>query len=756
MNFISFRIIILAFLVISIFSCESKQEAKTTTSKNTEQQADGILPFRDMQLSTDKRINDLISRLSLEEKIKQMMNNTPGVERLKIPAYDYWNEALHGVGRASAATVFPQAIGIGATFDTDLAYRVAEAISSEARALYNATSEKGYYNRYNGLTFWTPNINIFRDPRWGRGQETYGEDPYLTSILGTSFVKGLQGDNDAYLKTAACAKHFAVHSGPEQVRHEFNAEVSQKDLWETYLPAFEVLVDHKVEAVMCAYNSTNGEPCCINEYLITDVLRNKWNFKGHVLSDCWAILDLYVPKGKGGHGAASSQAEAAALAVKSGVSLNCGDSYEALEEAVAKGLITEKEIEQQLVVLLKTRFKLGLFDPRGNNPYDTLSMRIVNSKKHRALAKEAAHKSIVLLKNNGILPLKKNLSKYFVTGPNATSIEILLGNYYGVNSNLVTILEGISAAIDNSSQLQYRLGAMLNQKSLNPINYATGNAGNSDVTLVVLGLSSTLQGEEGDSIDSDTAGDRLDYGLPANQIKSLEDLRKAADEDAEDKKPIVAVVTGGSPVDLSRVQELADAVLFVWYPGEEGGTAVADILFGEVSPSGRLPITFPKSLEQLPPYEDYSMVGRTYKYMNADPMYPFGFGLSYSTFTYSEAKANAATIAKGDNASIEVTVTNTGSVKADEVVQMYISDLEASVRVPNFQLITTKRITLAPGESKTLDLKVKPQDFELVTEEGTRITESGAFKLYIGGSSPMKRSEELGASKMAELEITVN
>ena len=754
MNKFSFYFSLL-MLSLSLLSCGEKQE-NTVQAETLSTSSISEFPFHDTALSIDERVKDLIARLSLEEKAMQMMNATPAIDRLKIPPYDYWNEALHGVGRASAATVFPQAIGIGATFDSDLALRISTAISDEARALYNATSEKGYYNRYNGLTFWTPNINIFRDPRWGRGQETYGEDPYLTSVLGSSFVQGLQGDNPDYLKTAACAKHFAVHSGPEQLRHEFNAEVSQKDLWETYLPAFEVLVNENVEAVMCAYNSTNGEPCCINEYLITDVLKDQWNFKGHVLSDCWAIVDLFVPKGQGGHGAVTTKAEAAALAVKSGVSLNCGDSYVALPEAVAQGLITEEEIDKQLALLLKTRFKLGLFDPQGSNPYDSIAMDVVNGETHRALAREAAQKSIVLLKNNGVLPLKKNLPKYFVTGPNATSTEILLGNYYGVNSNMVTILEGVSAAINPASQLQYRQGAMLNKDSRNPINYATGNAGNSDVTLVVLGLSSTLQGEEGDSIDSDTAGDRLNYGLPENQVQYLEELRKTADQNPEDKKPIVAVITGGSPVDLSRVQELADAVLFVWYPGEEGGTAVADVLFGDVSPSGRLPITFPKSLDQLPAYDDYSMKGRTYKYMDVDPMYPFGFGLSYANFSYEDAKAAQASISKTDTVAVEVTVTNTGKMKADEVVQLYISDLEASVRTPNFQLVGVKRVTLEPGASKEIKLQLTPKDFQLVLEDGTRTTEPGVFKVYVGGASPMPRSLALGAAKMAEFELTVN
>ena len=749
-----FKIFILCIGSILVSSCKTDSNKTEKDTKSDHVYTDSLL-FKNPSKPIDARVEDLISRLTLEEKAAQMMNGTPEIKRLGIPAYDYWNEALHGVGRSCAATVFPQAIGLGATFDPDLAYRVSSAISDEARAIYNATSKKGYHKQYNGLTFWTPNINIFRDPRWGRGQETYGEDPYLTSILGVSFVKGLQGDHPNYLKTAACAKHFAVHSGPEKLRHEFNAEVNQKDLWETYLPAFKALVDANVESIMCAYNSTNGEPCCSNNYLIDDVLRNTWNFKGHVVSDCWALVDLYNQPNEGGHGRVQTAAEAAALAIKTGVNLNCGVTYESLSEAVKLGMITEKEIDEQLATLLKTRFKLGLFDPVGSNPYDNIPFEVVNSEKHRELSKEAAQKSIVLLKNNGILPLKNDLSKYFVTGPNAASIEILLGNYYGVNPNMVTILEGVSKAIEPTSQLQYRLGAMLNKPSINPINYATAHAGNSDVTIVVLGVSSQLEGEEGDSLDSDTAGDILSYSLPKNQIDYLKELRKTADKNPEDKKPIIAVITGGSAINLSEVQELADAVLFVWYPGEEGGTAVADILFGEVSPSGRLPITFPKSIDQLPAFDDYAMKGRTYKYMDVDPLYPFGFGLSYTTFNYNNIKASSSSISKKENVNVEVNITNTGKINADEVVQVYISDKKASVTVPNFKLIKTKRIHLKAEHSKKIVFELTPEDFEIIKNDGSSTIESGEFNIYIGGSSPMKRSVELGASTMAETIITV-
>ncbi len=752
MRFFKPFLLLLSFLLCLMGCKEISKDKPNDIGVGIERASEHDFPFYDTSLSIDERVKDLVSRLSLEEKADQMMHNTSGVERLGIPPYGWWNEALHGVGRSGTATVFPQAIGLGATFDSDLAFRVSSAISDEARAMHNAAKEKGYHLRYSGLTFWTPNINIFRDPRWGRGQETYGEDPYLTSILGTSFVKGLQGDDPKYLKTAACAKHYAVHSGPEKLRHEFDAVANPKDLWETYLPAFEALVEADVEAVMCAYNSTNGQPCCSNNYLLTEVLREKWGFKGHILSDCWAIVDLYTPADKGGHGAVSTQAEAAALAVRNGVSLNCGSTYlEGLPKAVEQDLITEAEIDAQLSILLRTRFKLGLFDPKGSNPYDNIPTDVINSEENRALAREVAQKGIVMLKNDGVLPLRNDLSRYFVTGPNAANSDVLLGNYYGVNPKLVTVLEGIAGAIHPGSQLQYRMGALLDRESLNPQDWASPNAGTSDATIAVLGISSLLEGEEGESLASSTAGDRLDYNLPENQINYLRKLREAAGE-----RPIIAVITGGSPMNLAEVHELADAVLLVWYPGEEGGNAIADILFGKVSPSGRLPITFPKSLDQLPPYEDYSMKGRTYKYMDEDPLYPFGFGLSYGSFTYGELKISKANISKNEEVTVSVEVTNEGEVESDEVVQLYVSDDEASVDVPNSQLFGVQRIKLAPKESKNVSFTLKPNAFQLVNNDGQRVLEPGKFTVHVGGSSPMKRSQELGAPTMSTGTIALN
>lgn len=700
--------------------------------------------YLDPTLPLDARVDDLVGKMTLEEKVRQMMHSSPAIPRLQIPAYNWWSESLHGVARSGVATVFPQAIGMGATFDEDLILRVSTAISDEARAMYHSAVAQGYHQRYGGLTFWTPNINIFRDPRWGRGQETYGEDPFLTATLGTAFVKGLQGNDPNYLKVAACAKHFAVHSGPERLRHEFNAKATPKDLRETYLPAFKALVGAGVEAVMCAYNQTNGEPCCANNELLTSILRKEWNFKGHIVSDCWAIVDFYQ-----GHNVVKNKAEASALAVRSGVNLNCGDEYPALVDAVKQGLISEKEIDDALKTLLKTRFRLGMFDPADKNPYSKIPASVINSSEHRALAREVAQKSIVLLKNDGVLPLKDNLSRYFITGPNAASVDALLGNYYGVNPDMNTVLEGISGAIKPGSQLQYRVGALLDRKNVNPIDWTTSVARESDATFVVMGITGLMEGEEGESIASPHFGDRLDYNLPANQLEFLKKIRDGH------KNPVIAIVTGGSPMNLAEVQELADAVLLVWYPGEEGGNAVADIIFGKATPSGRLPITFPKSLGQLPPYEDYAMQGRTYRYMKEEPLYPFGFGLSYTSFTYTNPKLSATAIKKKQPVDIEVTVTNTGKLDGDEVVQLYITDLESSVAAPLFSLRGVKRVHLKAGAATTVKFTVTPEMMMLVNAKGESVLESGKFQISVGGSLPGKRSEALGAAPAAQAVFTL-
>jgi beta-glucosidase len=699
-------------------------------------------PFQNKALPADTRIKDLVGRLTLEEKVYEMMYNAPGIARLGIPEYNWWNEALHGVGRSGRATVFPQAIGLAATFNDELVQQEANAISDEARAMYNVAVKKNYRMQYGGLTFWSPNINIFRDPRWGRGQETYGEDPVLTSKMGVAFVKGLQGNDPHYLKVAACAKHYAVHSGPEKLRHEFNAQASMKDLWETYLPAFKSLVDNHVEAVMCAYNRTNDEVCCGNSYLLQDVLRNQWKFKGHIVSDCWAVSDFYQ-----GHKVVKNAVEAAALALKRGVNLECGNSFPSLLEAVKQGLVTEKEIDSSLAILLKTKFKLGLMDPVGSTPYDNLNENDINSQEHRNLARKVAQQSVVLLKNNGVLPLKNDLKKYFVTGPNAASIDALMGNYFGVNDHYVTILEGLTAAIKDGSQLQYRAGTVLVSESSTATHWITGEAKSSDATIVVMGITGFIEGEEGESIMSKTGGDRLDYNIPPNQIEFLKALKNG------NKKPVIAIITGGSPMNLSEVHEIADAVVLAWYPGEEGGNAVADIIFGKVSPSGRLPITFPKSLDQLPAYENYSMQGRTYRFMNAEPMYPFGFGLSYTSFKYSDLKLSKSSVQTNETIEAEITVANTGKVKSDEVVQLYISHPDAGKDAPVYALKNFKHISLSAGESKKINFKITPDMLTLVNNNGETVFVTGDIKIYIGGSLPSERSKILGAADFASKTI---
>jgi beta-glucosidase len=690
------------------------------------------------------RVKDLVSKFTLEEKVDQLMYNSSAIPRLKIPAYNWWNEALHGIGRSGVATVFPQAIGLGATFDDDLALRESTAISDEARAMYNAAVSRGYYQKFGGLSFWTPNINIFRDPRWGRGQETYGEDPYLTTRMGIAFVKGLQGNDPKYLKVAACAKHFAVHSGPERLRHVFNAVASPKDLRETYLPAFKALVDAGVETVMCAYNSTNGQPCCGNNWLIDTILRKEWGFKGHVVSDCWAITDFYE-----GHKVVANRAEAAAMALKTGVNLNCGNEFPGLLDAVKQRLVTEAQIDSNLSVLMVTKFKLGLFDPKSANPYNAIPVSVINSAEHRKLAREVALKSMVLLKNNGVLPLKNNLSKYFIVGPNASNIDVLLGNYFGVSTQMSTFLEGIAGGILPGSQLEYRPGCLLDRDNLNPIDWTTGEAQSADAIIAVLGISGLIEGEEGESIASSTFGDRLDYNLPKNQIDFLKKLREG------NKKPIIVIITGGSPMNLSEVHELADAVIMAWYPGEEGGNAAADLIFGKVSPSGKLPITFPRSLEQLPAYENYSMIGRTYRYMNAEPMYPFGYGLSYGKFEYSNLKLSSPSIKKKQPVTVDVTITNTGKMEAEEVAQLYITNLNTKLNVPISSLKDFKRVKLSPNQSKLVHFTVTPEMMSYIDNDGISTLSAGEVKITVGGSSPGKRSEDLGIAKPQQATFTI-
>jgi beta-glucosidase len=690
------------------------------------------------------RAADLVSRMTLEEKVAQMIYDAPEIPRLGVPQYNWWNECLHGVARAGRATVFPQAIGLAASFDIDLVHRVATAISDEARAKHHLAARAGYRDQYRGLTFWTPNINIFRDPRWGRGQETYGEDPYLTSEIGRALVRGLQGDHPRYLKVAACAKHYAVHSGPEGLRHEFDAVASPKDMAETYLPAFRALVDAGVESVMCAYNRVNGEPACGSPTLLQEILREQWGFQGHVVSDCWALRDFDQH-----HKVTRDSAESAALALKTGTNLNCGDTFPSLIEAVERGLVSEAEIDASLAILLRTRFRLGLFDPEEANPYASIPPEVVRSESHRNLAREAALKSLVLLKNaEATLPLSRNPRKIFVTGPLAADAAVLLGNYHGVAEDLATILEGIVGAVEPETLVAYRQGSLLDRPNVNPGDYFSGVAADSDVTIAVVGINNLLEGEEGAAIASPTRGDRFELGLPQNQIDFLTRIGERA-------RKLVVVLLGGSPMTIPQIHDMADAVLLAWYPGEEGGRAVADVLFGAASPSGRLPITFPRSLDQLPPYEDYSMAGRTYRYMEEEPLYPFGFGLSYAEVEYGEIALDRSEIASGESVTASVSVRNSGEVTADEVVQLYITDRAATVAVPRTSLAGFKRVRLEGGEGRSVSFPITPNMLEMVDLEGNRVLEPGQFEITIGGASPGNRSLALGAPSPSRAILTV-
>ena len=550
--------------------------------------------YLDTSLPFAERTKTLIDQLTLEEKVGLMSHTARGVPRLNIPAYNYWSEALHGMARNGRATVFPQAIGMAATWDSELIYKVASAISDEGRAkYYEALKRNGYTDQYQGLHLWSPNVNIFRDPRWGCGQETWGEDPFLTGEMACAFVRGLQGDDPKYLKTAACAKHFAVHSGPEKERHTFNAVVTKRELYGTYLPAFKKLVQEaKVEAVMGAYNRTLGEVCCASPYLIGKILREEWGFHGHYVSDCGALSDFHLS-----HKVTNDAAESAALAIKSGCDLGCDHVFDEIPEAIQRGLIMEKDVDRALERSLLSRFKLGMFDPPEEVPYTSIPADVVGCDKHRNLAYQTAIESLVLLKNrDNILPINPATKKIFVTGPNATSLEVLLGNYYGFNERMITLLEGLTERIPEGMGMEYTTGAMLKHPREIENTWAPGMAQSSDLAIVCGGFSSFLEGEEGESLLSPQDGDRSSISLPNSQVNYIKELAISGTK-------IVLVLTGGSPIALGEVEEMVDAIIFIWYPGMEGGRAVADVLFGDVSPSGKLPLTFPKSLEQLPAFE---------------------------------------------------------------------------------------------------------------------------------------------------------
>lgn len=694
-------------------------------------------PWYDTSKSFEERIDMLIEQMNVEEKVTQLMNDSPEIKRLNVVGYNWWNEALHGVARSGKATVFPQIIGMASSFDKDMMFKVGTAISDEARAINNHLTERnGKYIQYMGLSFWSPNVNIFRDPRWGRGQETYGEDPFLSGTLGAQFIKGMQGDHPKYLKTAACAKHYAVHSGPEALRHEFNAVVDDKDLYETYLPAFKLCVDAGVKAVMCAYNRTNDKACCGSDELLMNILRGDWGFDGHIVSDCSALKNFHNL-----HGVTKTEEESAALALLSGVDVNCGKTYKALLGALEQGLVKEEDIDKRLKKLLTTRFRLGFFDDRKENPYAQIPTSVINNDEHRNLAKEAAHKSLVLLQNkNNVLPLKKDLPFVYIGGPLAGDVKALIGNYHGVSPDMTTLVEGIVRKTSPSTRLQYRSGTSLGMPNKNPIDWYSGLAKKADATVVGVGFSVLLEGEEGEAIISDTMGDNITMQLPENQMNYL---RKVGETD----KPLIVVVFAGCPIDLSEIKEFADAIIYAWYPGEEGGNALADVIFGDVSPSGKLPISFPKSVEQLPAYEDYSMDGRTYKYMK-DPLYPFGFGLSYADFAIENISASKTKLkhSRNDEIKISVDISNKSDFKADEVLQLYVSLQNAALDIPICELKDFKRVTLEPNSNKNVHFKLSTQQLFYINENGVQIPFKGKVKVTVGNASPGQRSSELGAT----------
>ena len=825
------------------------------------------LPYKDPSLPVEKRVDDLVSRMTLAEKVSQMRNAAPAIERLGIPAYEWWNEGLHGVARAGYATVFPQAIGLAAAWDTDLMHQVADVISTEARAKHHEFVRHNQRARYEGLTFWSPNINIFRDPRWGRGQETYGEDPYLTARLGVEFVKGLQGDNPKYFKVIATPKHYAVHSGPEPERHSFDATASERDLQETYLPAFRAtIVEGKADSVMCAYNRTNSEPCCANKRLMSDILRQQWEFNGYVVSDCGAIQDIWKR-----HQFVKTEVEAAALAVKAGTDLTCGGEFESLLAAVKQGLITEGEIDVAVKRLMTARFRLGMFDPPEMVPYTQIPFSENDSESHRALALKAARESIVLLKNeNGTLPLRKDLKSIAVIGPNADALEVLLGNYNGTPSRSVTPLTGIREKVSPNTKVLYAQGTYRIGLSSVPIpssafgesklqaeyfsnremkgqpvltraepeinytwnsfspapnvppqafsarwtgtliapntgNYVIGAAGDgawrmtvngrtlieelsnrrtktitkeifleagrpydfrfeyygnnnpysalkliwsppgmeetlrrqavaqakqADVVVICLGLSPLVEGEEMDvRLEGFRGGDRTDIGLPKAEEELLKEVQALG-------KPTVLVLLNGSALAVNWANDHVPAIVDAWYPGEEGGSAIADVLFGDYNPGGRLPVTFYKSVDQLPPFTDYSMQGRTYRYFKGDPLFPFGFGLSYSRFNYTNFKLDRQRIKAGESLPVSVEVQNAGNRAGDEVVQLYLSDVAASAPVPIRSLAGIKRIFLQPGEKQKVSFTLAPHQMSLINNDGKRVIEPGQFLITVGGKQP--------------------
>ena len=682
----------------------------------------------------------LVAQMTVEEKISQLRYDSPAIPRLGIPTYNWWNEALHGVARAGTATSFPQAIGMAAMFDDVLLERLGDVSATEGRAKYNALAAEEDRDIYKGLTFWSPNINIFRDPRWGRGHETYGEDPYLTARLGKAYVRGLQGEGEV-MKTAACAKHLAVHSGPEALRHRFNAEANPKDMEETYLYAFEACIkDAKAESVMGAYNRTNGEPCCGSKFLLVDKVRGEWGFEGHVVSDCWAIRDFHE-----GHMVTQTPAQSAALALEMGCDLNCGNTYLHMMKAYEEGLVTEEQITLSAERLFTTRYLLGIMDE--GSEFDKIPYEVVECQEHLDLAQEAARKSCVLLKNDGLLPLDvEKVGTIGVIGPNANSRIALIGNYHGTASRYTTVLEGIQDAMEGHGRVLYGEGCHLFKDKTEPLAWdedriaeAVVVAKRSNVVVLVLGLDETLEGEEGDTGNAAASGDKMDLLLPAPQRVLMDKVLAVG-------KPTIVMLMAGSSIDLSEAQEKANAILLTWYPGAGGGKAVADLLFGKASPSGKLPVTFYRNeaLDEMPDFTDYSMENRTYRYYTGETLYPFGYGL-----TYGDAEVTGLT---ADREKAVVTLENRGRA-TEEVVQLYIHDEGSSDAPTNPILCGFQRVSLAAGEKKEIVVPIEPSSYTVVNEAGQRLPGSGKWTLYAGFGQPDKRTEALTGKKAISVEL---
>ena len=668
----------------------------------------GALPaqtpdYLNQDLPFERRVNDLVGRMTLEEKVSQMKDVAPAIERLGIPEYNWWNEALHGVARSGLATSFPQAIGLAATWDDSLIFQMATVISDEARAKHHEYVRAGSRQRYQGLTFWSPNINLFRDPRWGRGQETYGEDPFLTGRLAVQFIRGMQGDDPKYLKTVATVKHFAVHSGPEPERHSFDAVVSERDLRESYLPHFAAGIrEGGAYSLMCAYNRVEGKAACGSDMLLEVILRGEWGFSGYVVSDCGAIDDIYLR-----HKVVATGAEAAALAVKTGTDLECGRVYTNLVDAVKQGLITEQEIDTAVKRLFLARFKLGMFDSPDRVRWAQIAYGVLDRPTHRELARRVARESIVLLKNaGGVLPLRKDLATLAVLGPNADQWRMLLGNYNGMPADPVSPLRGIREAVGRGTRVLYARGADLadgfpgtdgpSVPAETLAVEAVKAARQADAVVLFLGLTARLEGEEMRvELEGFRGGDRTRIDLPAAQERLLERIVAVG-------KPTVLVLLNGSALAVSWAQQHVPAIVEAWYPGQAGGTAIADVLFGDYNPGGRLPVTFYKSVDDLPPFDDYRMEGRTYRFFKGTPLYPFGYGLSYTSFAYKQLRTSAGTLRADDTLTVRVDVTNTGQREGDEVVQLYVRHLGSRVTRPREDLRGYRRVTLRPGETRTV------------------------------------------------------